>query len=136
MKINELSMLTGISKQTIRYYESIGLLSPKRSTNNYREYSAADLNNLEFIFKLKLLPMSLNDIGLLLELKNQKTSLKCKAETILFIEKYQKIIEERIKVFAKTQKLLGDIKELIYDDSLINQEKQIIAILQHFEKEI
>ncbi|MCH4168525.1 MAG: MerR family transcriptional regulator [Streptococcaceae bacterium] len=136
MKINELSKMTGLSKQTIRYYESIGLLSPKRNTNNYREYSETDFKDIEFILKLKALPMALNDIGLLLELKNKENSLKCKKETILFVEKYQKIVEEKIKVFSKTKKLLIDIKELIYNDTFINQEKQIVALLQQFEEEI
>lgn len=135
MKINELSKMTGLSKQTIRYYESIGLLSPKRNTNNYREYSETDFKDIEFILKLKALPMALNDIGLLLELKNKENSLKCKKETILLLKNIKNCRRENQSIF-KNKKLLIDIKELIYNDTFINQEKQIVALLQQFEEEI
>lgn len=39
MNIKETEKITGISKQNIRFYESNGLLKPKRNQdNNYREY--------------------------------------------------------------------------------------------------
>ena len=39
MNIAEVEKLTGMSKQTIRFYEKEGLVSPKRNQENqYREY--------------------------------------------------------------------------------------------------
>lgn len=47
-KINEVSQITGISIDTLRYYEKIGVISPKIDQhNNYRYYEAWDIN---FIF--------------------------------------------------------------------------------------
>jgi DNA-binding transcriptional MerR regulator len=50
MVIHELAKLSGISAGTIRYYESIGLIpQPKRSANNYRQYTSAAVERLRLI---------------------------------------------------------------------------------------
>lgn len=44
-KINEVSKITGIPIDTLRYYEKIGVITPKvNETNNYRYYEAWDIN--------------------------------------------------------------------------------------------
>ncbi len=49
MVIHELTKQTGVPAKTIRYYESIGLLPrPKRTANNYRQYTPADVERLRF----------------------------------------------------------------------------------------
>ncbi|GAB4577435.1 MAG: Cd(II)/Pb(II)-responsive transcriptional regulator [Anaerolineales bacterium] len=64
MVIHELSQHTGVSAKTIRYYESIGLLPhPERAANNYRQYSAADVERLRFIAGSRALGFSLGDIA-------------------------------------------------------------------------
>lgn len=46
-KIGEISKITGIPIQTIRYYETQGILSPQKDSNsNYRYYDAWDINFL------------------------------------------------------------------------------------------
>lgn len=46
MNIQEASRQTGISKDMIRFYEKKDLIHPKRSENNYRDYSIHDLHLL------------------------------------------------------------------------------------------
>ncbi|MGE7826887.1 MerR family transcriptional regulator [Paenibacillus sp. NPDC093718] len=41
--IQEVSQLLGISKDTLRYYDRIGIVSPSRENNRYRRYSKNDL---------------------------------------------------------------------------------------------
>lgn len=60
MKIKDIANLAEISKESIRYYESLGLLKPVRNQNGYREYSDSDLNDLFFILNLKKLNLKLN----------------------------------------------------------------------------
>ena len=43
MTIKEIETLSGLPRANIRYYESEGLISPKRAENGYREYSRADV---------------------------------------------------------------------------------------------
>lgn len=61
LTIGQVSRLTGISAKTIRYYESIGLLPrPPRKANNYRRYSAADVNRLRLLQSIRLLGVPLS----------------------------------------------------------------------------
>lgn len=56
-----------INKETIRYYEKIGLLSePKKNTNGYRMYSKKDIEMIKFILIIKNLGFSLSEISLLI----------------------------------------------------------------------
>lgn len=38
MRIGELSVVTGVTRRALRYYEQQGLLAPPRQANGYREY--------------------------------------------------------------------------------------------------
>ena len=63
MLIRELAQHTSVPAKTIRYYESIGLLPrPQRAANNYRQYTAADVERLQFIAGARSLGISLDDI--------------------------------------------------------------------------
>ena len=63
MRIGELSKLSGVAVETIRFYENEGLI-PKaaRSMNNYRSYTEGHLKRLQFIRHCRSLDMSLEDI--------------------------------------------------------------------------
>lgn len=62
MRIAELSSMLEVSKENIRYYESEGLLSPKRSLNGYRDYSDGDVKRLKDIIVLRRLGVSVAEI--------------------------------------------------------------------------
>lgn len=50
MNISKVAKATGLSAKTIRYYESIGLISaPVRSDNGYRSYTDGALRELRFV---------------------------------------------------------------------------------------
>jgi DNA-binding transcriptional MerR regulator len=61
--IAAISKRTGLSYDTIRYYEKIGLLPPaKRKENGQREYNKLDLDRFIFITHLKRTHMPLKEI--------------------------------------------------------------------------
>lgn len=69
MKIGELSALSGLSIDTIRFYEKQGLIPPPRRTDtNYRMYDADSPRRLIFIRKARDLGFTLQEIGQLLAL--------------------------------------------------------------------
>lgn len=71
MKIGYLSERIGIPVETIRFYESEGLLpAPRRSESNYRIYEFAHEARLLFIKNCRNLDMTLNEIRSLLILKD------------------------------------------------------------------
>lgn len=63
MKINEVEKLIGVTKKNIRFYESVGLLSPGRDKENgYRNYGEEDVKRLEQIKFLRKLGMPIDEI--------------------------------------------------------------------------
>jgi DNA-binding transcriptional MerR regulator len=47
MRIGELSRRTGVSARMLRYYEQQHLLTSTRSTNDYREFTEADVDRVQ-----------------------------------------------------------------------------------------
>ena len=63
MKINEVEALVGITRKNIRFYESAGLLTPRRnSENGYRDYGDAEVRVLLQIKLLRKLGVPLGEI--------------------------------------------------------------------------
>ena len=74
MFIHELAQVTGVPAKTIRYYESIGLMSdPDRAENNYRQYTDAAVERLRYILSARSLGFSLADIGEFLSARDEGT---------------------------------------------------------------
>jgi len=67
--IGELSRLSGVNIETIRYYERIKMLPrPPRTASGRRIYGSTDLRTLTFIRRSRELGFSLNEIRALLRL--------------------------------------------------------------------
>ncbi|SHF02901.1 transcriptional regulator, MerR family [Seinonella peptonophila] len=60
--IQEVSQILGMSKDTLRYYDRIGIVSPSREDNRYRRYSKDDLIDLMNIQIMQYADFSLNEI--------------------------------------------------------------------------
>jgi DNA-binding transcriptional MerR regulator len=63
MLIAELERRSGLSRDTIRYYERLGLISPPlRTDNGYRQYSVHTLVELSFVSKAQQIGFTLAQI--------------------------------------------------------------------------
>jgi len=68
MKIQQVERQTGITAQSIRYYEREGLILPERdSSNSYRIYSAEDVERLRSIAFCRKLGISIPEIRSMLQ---------------------------------------------------------------------
>lgn len=69
-KISDVTNLTGLSADTLRYYERIGLLhNVLRTPGGARRYSEANLVTLGFIKRAQKMNFSLADISELLQMR-------------------------------------------------------------------
>jgi len=65
--IKKLASLAGITTRTLRYWDSIGLLKPKRITSSgYRIYGKEEVDRLQQILFFRELAFSLDEIKELL----------------------------------------------------------------------
>lgn len=63
MKISELAQVTQVPAKTIRYYESVGLLTPPpRAANGYRYYRLHDAQTLVFVRRCRELNIPIDEI--------------------------------------------------------------------------
>lgn len=105
MLIGELSFKTGLSKDSIRFYEKKGLLqSENRRQNRYREFSDKAVNTIHFIQNLKELGFSLREIGDFLNLFHDKDA-QCAA--------VQKKLKLHLSNIHSKMLLLQDIKKKV-----------------------
>lgn len=82
MNISQLARKTGLTAKTIRYYESIGLIpAAVRTEAGYRTYGDRDITVLQFIARSRSLGFSVEDVGHLLTLwqDRSRTSAEVKA---------------------------------------------------------
>lgn len=63
MKIGELAAQSNLSRDTLRYYEDVGLIQSERLGNNYRDYLPETLEILQLIKVGKSLGFTLAQIG-------------------------------------------------------------------------
>jgi DNA-binding transcriptional MerR regulator len=71
MLIGELSAKTGLSRDTIRFYEKQGLIQvdrKQRRDNNYKEYSGEVFDRLQTIRRMKNFGFTLNEVMDLLDM--------------------------------------------------------------------
>ena len=75
LTISQLAGRFGLSRSTLLYYDSIGLLSPsERTASNYRLYSDADLRRMESIDVYRKAGLPLKDIARVLDSDDSELS--------------------------------------------------------------
>jgi len=114
MTIGQVAKLSGVSVETIRFYEKEGLIAvPPRNSSGYRQYSYETVKRIVFIQNAKQIGFTLKDIGELLVLQ-ENPDASCRDVLQKASEKLQQIdtkITELTRVKNILQKLTNDCME-------------------------
>lgn len=108
MKIGEIAKQSGFSKDTLRYYEKIGLIQlskANRSEHNYRIYDDSSLQELKLIRQLKNTGFTLNEIKDLKRM-GELNMISCGTVGPFVKNKLAKIEEQLANLQEQKQKLL------------------------------
>lgn len=109
MKIGELAERSGCLVETIRYYERIGILMPpQRLSNNYRIYNEQHSERLSFIRHCRALDMTLDEIRVLLEFRDQPDK-DCVGVNEL-LDKHIGHVVERLASLSALESQLRDLR--------------------------
>ena len=102
-KISEVSELTALSADTLRYYEKIGLLKKVgRASSGVRFYSEQDLSRIRFIQRAKTMNFSLDDIAKLLQMRENPGRAK---------KNVRQLTQDKLQEVEAHMKMLGTLQK-------------------------
>lgn len=112
--ISETSRITGLSIDTLRYYDKIGLIQSKKNPNNrYRYYTIGDISIISHIKNLRDLDLSICDIKLLLHSDSEVQRQ--------ILKNHHKVLLEKVATIKKIEKVFKDtLKEVNSSNLMIN----------------
>ncbi|MFC0525486.1 MerR family DNA-binding transcriptional regulator [Pontibacillus salicampi] len=117
--ISELAEEFVISTRTIRYYEELGLLAPKRSNSGHRIYSKKERTRLMLIFRGKKYGFTLQEIREMVQLFDKDPSgVKQLEKTIEYGEVKVREVSDRIQDLTdmkqEMEQVLDQLREKLH----------------------
>jgi DNA-binding transcriptional MerR regulator len=105
MQIGQLAKETGVSVQTVRFYEREKLLpEPARKDSGYRMYRPEHVKRLQFVLQAKALGFSLAEIREILEMKDRGY---CPCDDVIgFAKKHLKEVQRQIAELTRFENQL------------------------------
>lgn len=110
MKIGDLATASSTAIDTIRYYEREGLLpAPGRTQGGFRVYEPAHLERLQFIRFCRGLDMSLDEVRVLLRVKDEPAG-DC-GDVNALLDAHIGHVSRRIKELRALEKQLRELRQ-------------------------
>ena len=121
--VNEFATFSRTTKDTLRHYDRIGLLTPiSRGANNYRYYSSGQLAVVNVIRTFQALGMTLD------EMKQDMDNLSPTLVEDLFERQITKI-DQKIEEWVRAQKLLFALRKSIHSVSYIDENSLSVQFM-------
>jgi MerR family transcriptional regulator, aldehyde-responsive regulator len=126
MKIAEVSDRYGISADTLRYYERIGLIPPvNRNQGGIRDYGEIDVRRVEFI-------KCMRSAGLPIEVLIEYVGLVQQGDQTIEARK-EILIEQREQLVARMEEMQKTLDVLnykisVYENAVLKKEKYMILM--------
>ncbi len=115
MNIGQAAKDSGLSAKMIRYYESIGLLAAAhRSDSGYRLYGQDDLHTLAFIKRSRHLGFSLEEVGKLLTLWQDRE--RASSEVKALAREHIDALNQKINELSGMRESLQDLVDHCHGD--------------------
>jgi MerR family transcriptional regulator, aldehyde-responsive regulator len=124
MKIAEVSERYGLSSDTLRYYERIGLIPPvNRNGSGMRDYSELDIRRVEFIKCMRGAGLPIEVLIDYMELVQRgDRTIEARKE---ILKEQRDLLAERIQEMQQTLDLLNH-KIQVYENAILTKEKAIV----------
>ncbi len=126
MKIAEVSERYGVSSDTLRYYERVGLIPPvNRNGSGIRDYTELDIRRVEFIKCMRGAGLPIEVLIDYMELVQQGDRTIEARKEILIEQRDQ--LATRIKEMQATLDLLNH-KIQVYENRILTREQAIMQV--------
>lgn len=114
MNIGDAAQQSGLPAKTIRYYEEIGLVTPDRSDNGYRDFAETHIHKLKFLNRSRNLGFSIEDCRVLLSLYEDKN--RASGEVRGLAKEHLSAIETKIVALQSMHATLSDLVQKCHGD--------------------
>lgn len=130
LHVADLAKEAGVTPATIRYYSRAGLLHAKRDPNNdYRYFSPADVNRVQFIRKAQELGLKIADIRSIFASVEEGKAPCGKVETLVR-ERLEAIKRQIDELRATRDRIVSAITEWEENGSLSNEEARFCPLIE------
>ena len=109
-----MAKLAELPIKTIRYYEDIGFIQPKRSANGYRSFRQSDVHKLAFLGRARSLGFSIEDCRALLHLYADDT--RASADVKRIAQEHLTRIDAKVKELQTMRHTLSHLIEACAGD--------------------
>lgn len=121
LSIAEVAERTGLSKDTLRYYEKAGLIeSVERASGGQRRYAVSDMDWLAFLLRLRATGMSIADMQRFAELR--RAGMSTVADRLDLLTAHRDDVETRIA--ALQEHLQGLDTKIASYQGLLNEQAE------------
>lgn len=114
MNIGNAAARSGLPPKTIRYYEDIGLVRPRRNANGYRDFADTDLHKLAFLARARSLGFTIEDCRALLALYEDRK--RTSADVKRVAEEHLARIDRKLAELESMRHVLGRLVERCHGD--------------------
>ena len=136
LTIRQAAKVTGLSADTLRYYEKENIITPKRHKNGYRYFDENDIAILKNVIVMKYAHFTLVEMKSMEQLYTQNPGVECNeicksiltkkiAELNRAIHSYQKIVAlmetllpmiENMEAYQRNEKRVDEFIDQIFND--------------------
>ena len=113
MLIGELGRQAGVSTRTLRYYEALGLIPARRTSNGYRDYDESDLAAVREIRTLIDLGFSLDQTRPFLECLRAGNAVAGSCPDSLAV--YRRKLDEVDAYLVRLTRVRSDLEAAVHD---------------------
>ncbi len=129
--IKEMSEATGIPADTLRYYDKLGIVSPKRQDNGYRTYNETDFIYLQYVTVMKYANFSLGEIRLIIRSMSMKHSPECNRMNRDLVLGKREELTDAIRNYRKIIKFIDMALPMIESDEIHVQSEEELDRFVH-----
>jgi len=135
--IKQMSQMTGISVDSLRYYEKYGIVSPGHTENGYRCYNETDYLHLQYLVVLKYAHFSLSEIKAVITSMNTRACDECNRSNLKIFNRKHKELLDMASNYQSIAKLIENLLPMMESsDVYIENELQIKAYVKDIFSQI
>ncbi len=135
--IKQMAQVSGIPIESLRYYDKLGIVSPKRMENGYRHYDEMDYIRLQYVTVMKYAHFSLSEIKTVIHSLGMEASDECNKRNLTIFNNKRVELLEMAKNYKSIVTLIDNLLPMMNGCKTYNEnEDRIKAFVQDIYKNI